>query len=158
MSFVYLLGSQVEFSKLCLSLFEFLSFKVVLILANSVDPDEIQQNAAFHLGLHLLPPYPYRDFQYTKSKWQISAQNVLIPNTSNDEYDLMFKMHECSIKKSCLTLSGTKNPNLVLWQTEKFQMKCHMMWHFIKVVDSLVTQNRSSEKEIQFFWGNYNNT
>ena len=32
-------------------------FKVVLILANSADPDEIQHNAAFHPGLHCLPMY-----------------------------------------------------------------------------------------------------
>ena len=31
--------------------------KVVLILANSSDPDEMQLNAAFHLGLHCLPRY-----------------------------------------------------------------------------------------------------
>ena len=28
--------------------------KVVLILANSAGPDEMQHNAAFHLGLHCL--------------------------------------------------------------------------------------------------------
>ena len=32
-----------------------LSLKVVLILANSADPDEMQHYAAFHLGLHCLP-------------------------------------------------------------------------------------------------------
>ena len=32
----------------------FLSLKVVLILANSTDSDEMQQYAAFHLGLHCL--------------------------------------------------------------------------------------------------------
>ena len=31
-----------------------------LILANSVDPDEKQQYAAFYLGLHYLPKYPFR--------------------------------------------------------------------------------------------------
>ena len=44
----------------------FLSLKVVLILAKSADPDEMQHNAAFHLGLHCLPNYPFRGFQYTK--------------------------------------------------------------------------------------------
>ena len=33
--------------------FQFL--KVVLILANSADPDEMQHYAAFYLGLHVLP-------------------------------------------------------------------------------------------------------
>ena len=44
----------------------FLSLKVVKILANSADPDEMQHHAAFHLGLHCLPKYPFRGFQYTK--------------------------------------------------------------------------------------------
>ena len=38
--------------------------KVVLILANSADHDEMQQYAAFHLGLHCLPKYQFRGFQY----------------------------------------------------------------------------------------------
>ena len=40
-------GSQVIFSKLF-----FLSLKIVLILANSADPDEMWHYALFHLGLH----------------------------------------------------------------------------------------------------------
>ena len=42
-----------------------LSLKVVLILANSADPDEMQHYAAFHLGLTCLAMYPFRSFQYT---------------------------------------------------------------------------------------------
>ena len=33
---------------------------MVLILANRVDPDEMQHYAAFHLGLHCLLAYPFR--------------------------------------------------------------------------------------------------
>ena len=44
----------------------FLSLKIVLILENSADPDEMQQYAAFRLGLHCLPKYLLRGFQYTK--------------------------------------------------------------------------------------------
>ena len=44
----------------------FLSLKVVLILPNSTDPDEMQHYAAFHLGLHCLSKYPFRGFQDTK--------------------------------------------------------------------------------------------
>ena len=43
-----------------------LSLKVVLILANGAYPDEMKHNAAFHLGLHYLPKYLFRGFQYTK--------------------------------------------------------------------------------------------
>ena len=38
----------------------------ILILANSVDPDEMQHDAAFHLGLHCLLQYPFRGFKCTK--------------------------------------------------------------------------------------------
>ena len=37
----------------------FLSLKVVLVLANGADPDEMQHYAAFHLGLHCLPMQPF---------------------------------------------------------------------------------------------------
>ena len=39
-----------------------MSLKVVLILVNSADPDEMQHQAAFHLGLHCLPKYVFRGF------------------------------------------------------------------------------------------------
>ena len=44
----------------------FLSLKVVLILANSTDTDQMQHDAAFHLGLHCFPKYPFRGFQVYK--------------------------------------------------------------------------------------------
>ena len=59
---VYFKGSQVEF----LNHDVFLSLKVVFIMANNADPDEMQLHAAFHQGLHCLPKYPFRGFQYTK--------------------------------------------------------------------------------------------
>ena len=55
---VFFKGLQVEFVNYDVVL----SLKVVLILANSADPDEMQHYAAFHLGLYCLP----RGFQYTK--------------------------------------------------------------------------------------------
>ena len=48
----------------------FLSVKVVLILANSADPDEMQHNAAFHLGLHCLPEYLVSGFSI---QWVITG-------------------------------------------------------------------------------------
>ena len=36
----------------------FLSLKIVFILANSEDPDEMPPEAAFHLGIQCLPTYP----------------------------------------------------------------------------------------------------
>ena len=59
---MYFKGSQVEFSKLDV----LLSLNVVLILANSADPDEMQHYSAYNLCLHCLPKYPFRDFQFTK--------------------------------------------------------------------------------------------
>ena len=37
-----------------------LSLKIILMLANSADIDEMEHYAAFHLGLHCLPEYPFR--------------------------------------------------------------------------------------------------
>ena len=39
-----------------------MSKRVVLILANSADPDEIHHYAAFHLRLHCLTKYPFKAF------------------------------------------------------------------------------------------------
>ena len=44
----------------------FLSLKIIFILANSKDPDEMQLHAAFHLGLHCLPKYLFTGIQDEK--------------------------------------------------------------------------------------------
>ena len=44
----------------------FLSLKIALTTAKSVDPDEMLPYTAFHLGLHCLPKYMFRGFQNTK--------------------------------------------------------------------------------------------
>ena len=44
----------------------FFCLKIFFTFRNSVDPDEMKQYAAFHLGLHCLPKFPFRGFQYTK--------------------------------------------------------------------------------------------
>ena len=52
---MYFKGSQVEFLMM--------SLKVLLTLANIVDPDEMQHYAAFHQGIHCLFQCPFRSFQ-----------------------------------------------------------------------------------------------
>ena len=49
----------------------FLSLKDVSIIASSVNPDEMQHYAAFHLGLHCPPKYPFRGstIQSVKSRF-----------------------------------------------------------------------------------------
>ena len=42
----------------------FLSLKIVFVIANSENPDEMLHKAAFHLGLHCLSKYT--NHQYTK--------------------------------------------------------------------------------------------
>ena len=34
----------------------------------NVDPEKMPHFAAFHLGLHCLPMYPFMDFKFTKGK------------------------------------------------------------------------------------------
>ena len=43
-----------------------LSLKVVLILANSAEHDEMQHGAAFYLGIHFLTKYPFKGFHVYK--------------------------------------------------------------------------------------------
>ena len=40
--------------------------KTFLTFTNSVNPDEMQHYAAFHLGLHCLQKYSFRDFPNSK--------------------------------------------------------------------------------------------
>ena len=40
--------------------------KIFFTFTNSVNPDEMQHNAAFQLVLHSLQKYPLRGFSYTK--------------------------------------------------------------------------------------------
>ena len=49
-SIVYIIGSQV----ILLNKIVFLSLKIVFVLANSEDPDEMPHSNAFHFGLHCL--------------------------------------------------------------------------------------------------------
>ena len=45
----------------------FFCLKIIFfIFTNLVDPDEMQYNAAFHLGLHCLQKYSFRGFPNTK--------------------------------------------------------------------------------------------
>ena len=38
-----------------------LSLKIIFVLTNSVDPDEMLHYVAFHLALHFLPKYAFRE-------------------------------------------------------------------------------------------------
>ena len=43
-----------------------LSMNIVIVLTNSVDPDEILRFEKFHLDLHCLQKYAFRSYLYTK--------------------------------------------------------------------------------------------
>ena len=44
----------------------FFCLKIFFTFTNRVDPDEMQHDAAFHLGLHYLLKHSLRGFRYTK--------------------------------------------------------------------------------------------
>ena len=74
-SIVYIEGSQVIISptppKNCI-----FSLKMDFVMANSVDPDEMPHDAAFHQGLHCLPKHLFRYFSSSKgltAKWDTAA-------------------------------------------------------------------------------------
>ena len=62
------------------------------ILANSVDTDEMLQNAAFHLGLHCLPSNLFTDQQYKKGIRIRMDRNCLHP-----EFNYHYEHASCSI-------------------------------------------------------------
>ena len=59
---MYIAGSQVIISP---KIIVFICLKIDFVFANSADPDEMLHYAAFHLGLHCLPKYPFRGFWST---------------------------------------------------------------------------------------------
>ena len=63
----YLAGLGYNFQKILYSFF----LKIFLTFINSVDPDEMQHYAAFHLGLHYLQKYSFRGFPNTKGIWKM---------------------------------------------------------------------------------------
>ena len=62
LSNIYYEGSHIGIS----NYEEFLSLKIILILPNSVDSNEMQQKVAFHQGLNCLPKYPFYTFSVQK--------------------------------------------------------------------------------------------
>ena len=55
-------GDRLKFSKNIV----FFCLNIYFTFTNSVEPDELQHYAAFHLGLHCLQKYSFRGFPYTK--------------------------------------------------------------------------------------------
>ena len=51
--------------------------KIFFTFKNSVDPDEMQQYAAFHLGLHFLQKYSFRGFPEYKGLKVESSDFIL---------------------------------------------------------------------------------
>ena len=55
----------------------FLSLNINFVIANSADLDEMPHYAAFHLGLHCLPKYLFRDFWSSKGN-PFSTGNLFV--------------------------------------------------------------------------------
>ena len=57
------------------------SMKIVFILANSADPDEMPPYAAFHLGLYCLPNYLFTGVQNEKGITKMQQRiNQFLPS------------------------------------------------------------------------------
>ena len=71
----------------------FFCLKIFFTFTNSVDPDEMQHYAAFHLSLHCLQKYSFRGFLYTKGK----------AHTEN----IMFNLYELLISCCFIIIMGS---------------------------------------------------
>ena len=77
-----------------------LSLKIVFILANSADPDEMLPYAAVHLGLHCLPKYLFLGIQ--NGKGQYTKQAPVLPGLAKctimpARAGSSFKFQKCGI-------------------------------------------------------------
>ena len=61
LSIIYLRGQRLEFHN-----YGIFKFGKIIWTAKSVDPDEMQHYAVFHLGLYCLQKYSFRGIQNTK--------------------------------------------------------------------------------------------
>ena len=61
----------------------FMSQKIVFILANSADPDEMPPNAAFHLGFECLQKYRMRSVNKTfYNNFSVISKDILFAKVS----------------------------------------------------------------------------
>ena len=103
-SIIYILrGHRLYFSKNTV----FLSLKIIFVLTNSVDPDEMWHYAAFHLGLQCLPKYLFSGFPPSKGKYGINVwkKQVVGPDQLASLEDLhCFQERVYNFKKVMLTV------------------------------------------------------
>ena len=71
----------------------FFCLKIVLAFTNSVDPDEMQHFAAFHLGLHCLQKYPFKGFPNTKGEVHITLMLRTLQQPYNNNYFIVIVAH-----------------------------------------------------------------
>ena len=68
--------------------------KIFFTFTNSVDPDEMQYYASFHLGLHCLPKYLFRGFPYTNLAVNLLFQIKHLQETVHNECEERFELTE----------------------------------------------------------------
>ena len=88
----------------------FLSPKMIIFLANSVDPDKMQRIAAFHLGLHCFLKHSFRRHKY---KMDQSFIFQWVPDRPPDKsaklklFFLFFNQNICLIQTVLLSTQNT---------------------------------------------------
>ena len=87
---------------------------IVLILANSVDPGEMQHYAAFHLGLHCLPEYPFRGIQYTKDYRYVNVYIACLVSKKQNVLQRKDTFFRTTVDNELLTPNST---NRIKFQT-----------------------------------------
>ena len=108
----------------------FLSLKIHLVLANSVDPDEMPHNVAFHPGLHCLPKYLFRGFWTTKGSVLLTlftCKQFLLQILRNQKHCLpeytqpFYQEHDLC--------NRTLLPEQILRLPPLYQMYQHLVWN-----------------------------
>ena len=105
---------------------------VVLILANSADPDEMQQYAAFHQGLHCLPKYLFILLHFI---WLFSVcQSTRLVISSRQRFKCIFLLHLYIFILKYLRYH--RHPDKIAYQKIIFLISQpkHMLWVLIRTV------------------------
>ena len=106
-------------------------------MLNSLDPDQARHFVGPDLGANFFQRLSAED-NTVVGKALIRPDSIMKSMRKTFRvarlYACSIKTHQCLIKHVSVTLYRPETPELVPLQTVKTQMKCCIMWYFIRVI------------------------
>ena len=99
----------------------FLFLKIIFILANSIEPDEMLRTTTFHLGYHSLQKYRVRGFQCRKGHVYSNepARGILTPSIDSEQHVLARSLASLLCPYNSLAISIAVYNNICLFYSPR---------------------------------------